>query len=335
VSRSHRRSAFTLIELLVVIAIIAVLIGLLLPAVQKVREAAQRTTCQNNLKQIALAAHNYESARGVLPPLNDVQMIGALMHLLPYVEQGAQYNLFNFTPSNFYWWAPPPNLYNVPATNGPLTPPNGQAKYGAEGTPKVFICPAAPPPAEVSTVSQLVIFGVAGRHFPQQFASAQKGTYHFTDAPGRTIIGRTNYQPVGGYWSAAFNDYEGLFIWKSKNQLANVPDGTSNTMLFIETAGGYVDFSSIDPNATGWVTDSWPASVAVANFGMCPDPKNQNCQPGQGLGLSAHLPGSLHAQNRINVAFGDGSVRQTRPDLALAVYAALAGYRDGDIVTFE
>src|SRR6059036_1477670 len=101
-----QRRAFTLIELLVVIAIIAVLVGLLLPAVQKVREAAARVKCQNSLKQLGLAAHNYESANGYLPPQYGTAAApgGAVGSndaspqalLLPFVEQSNKYNQFNF-----------------------------------------------------------------------------------------------------------------------------------------------------------------------------------------------------------------------------------------------
>src|SRR5438067_254591 len=117
-SRRHQSRGFTLIELLVVIAIIAILIGLLLPAVQKVREAAARMSCQNNLKQLGLACHNYHDANNKLPPgrksLGNTQgaAIAAypsdpiilnhhgLLYLLPYIEQGNLYAKFNLNAAS-------------------------------------------------------------------------------------------------------------------------------------------------------------------------------------------------------------------------------------------
>src|SRR5258708_3007996 len=131
---SKRRSGFTLIELLVVIAIIAVLIGLLLPAIQKVREAPHRMSCATNLKQIPLPAHNYDSTFGSLPPgylgtkpvvglnaenANFFQHVGVLTYLLPYLEANNIYSQLKVNldrnvyklPDSIPWWrydTPPP-----------------------------------------------------------------------------------------------------------------------------------------------------------------------------------------------------------------------------------
>src|SRR5215813_5811469 len=93
----QRRQAFTLIELLVVIAIIAILIGLLVPAVQQVRESANRSTCQNNLKQLALACHSYENVRKGLPLLySSSNQLGWITQILPYIEQDSLSKQYNY-----------------------------------------------------------------------------------------------------------------------------------------------------------------------------------------------------------------------------------------------
>ena len=331
------RLGFTLIELLVVIAIIAILIGLLLPAVQKVREAAARMKCSNNAKQIALAYHSYESAFGKLPAGYSPQMVGSLLFILPHVEQDAMFKNFHLTPANFFWWAPPPIMANVPATGGPTTAPapSTTGLYGASGTPSVFVCPSAPDPASASAPSQVRIFGFPNKDFDPVFASVPQAMYHFVSDPARTIVGKTHYLPMGGY-VASFDEYRGFFHYRSANKLGSTLDGTSNTVMVMESVGGFVDFGSGATQATGWVMTSWSSAIGYSNFGACPDRANPNCQfTSQGRGLSPHIPGTFHAGNRITTAFGDGSVRGISSSVDFALFVFMCGINDGQILSFD
>jgi prepilin-type N-terminal cleavage/methylation domain-containing protein/prepilin-type processing-associated H-X9-DG protein len=358
-----RRPGFTLIELLVVIAIIAILIGLLVPAVQKVREAAARAQCENNLKQIALSAHNYQDSYKCLPPGADTQGAGALVRLLPYLEQGNQYKLFSFRPApegsgingptQFFAWFRDP--LNRPATTNTLTIPRPPAIYGAEGALPVFTCPSAPDMDTASTAIQLVLPpAVAAPYAPQPLLDfnpdlGPAGSYWYSTEPGAQIMGRTNYLASAGSPSPKVDrnstsnpqarvDAHGLFGYKSKESLARVPDGTSNTLMFVENAGG-LDAIAGDQFFSGphWTQQAWAGALWYSAYGICPNSNFGTCNNNAGgRGLSVFAAGSLHTGGICNVAMADGSVRSiTASNIDALSLTYLAGARDGEIQTAD
>jgi prepilin-type N-terminal cleavage/methylation domain-containing protein/prepilin-type processing-associated H-X9-DG protein len=355
----RKRPGFTLIELLVVIAIIAILIGLLLPAVQKVRESAANISCKNNLHQIAIAAHTYQDANQVLPPGFDVQGVGPLVRLMPYLELQNQSQLFSFrpgpagtqtTPANTYfaWFRDP--LNRPPITNS-TTVPRPPARYGAEGDFNVFLCPAAPSIDRTSTAVQFLCRGTGDVDFNSAFGS--NGTYWYTGLPGNQIMGRTNYLASAGSYrpqasrtnAAAALDCHGLFYYNSRESLAKVPDGTSSTVLFAESAGGMQDPS--DPTiGVKWTMQAWAWGIWYSDDGICPAANpptgaGVGCNTAlrstpQGRNMSVFAAGSLHANNLCNMAMADGSVKGINPrGLDILALYYITGAKDGQIQTTD
>jgi len=299
---SMRRKAFTLIELLVVIAIIAILIGLLLPAVQKVREAAARISCANNLKQIALAAHNYDSANGHLPPgFNSQTYMGTLPYLLPYIEAG---NIYNQIPMNF--WTNP----------SPAGPWWGGAWGPAQNHIKSFICPADNPYTETQGA----------------FAYLTESGYTLTGGYfGGTgwQIGATNYLSNAGALGNVstsgdtfYGQWVGPFYQDSAVAISQISDGTSQTLAFGETLGGSGPPGPRDFYVTWMGGGSLPTAWDLI----------QPCQ--------WYSFGSKHDAGTVLFSMCDGSVRgfhtigNSTPWFSGQWYQFMAasGYEDGNVV---
>jgi len=346
------RTGFTLIELLVVIAIIAILIGLLLPAVQKVRESSARLTCSNNMKQIALAVIHYESRSNRLPTSLDAAGATTLVYLLPYLEQENVYSVVNLQGIDFYGSSTTSNL----AGYGPPLP---SGRNALDGDIRTLLCPSAPPPANVRNLGTVKIWGIQGKHFPGTgyFASAAafakslgnqmpNGIYvttFFDTTPAQattvTKTGKTNYMVNIGYVAP---DYEGLdgylgpFRYKTPLRMSEVMDGNSTTVAFAEGAGGYTNFGNGAPQ-NGWGGYGWGHSYFATNFMMCPNTTTNNCDnSADGRGIGVAVPGSLHTMKRMNISLLDGSVRAIATNgLTINVWAAMCGVQDGNTVILD
>ncbi|MCI0376122.1 MAG: DUF1559 domain-containing protein [Gemmataceae bacterium] len=315
-----RRTGFTLIELLVVIAIIAILIGLLLPAVQKVREAAARSQCQNNLKQIGLGALNYESAYRRLPPgynghnnpnlftgpiavWTNAPNVGVLTYVLPYVEQE---NIFK----QFMAGVPMDYLSVRTTSTAPWWGFSSAVQAGFNKVP-IFLCPSD----EAENVTPTLGIAVAIHTFRDSAGRGNLDIAYFDSAttPAALRLGRTNY--VG------FDNWEGILPNRGTVALAQLTarDGASNTLLFGETLGG---------TATGSrnLVFAWVGCGALPTAWGLPE-----------TGVNANVFSSRHT-GVVQFCFGDGSVRGVRriggSGNGWVNYIYSSGWRDGNIPDF-
>jgi prepilin-type N-terminal cleavage/methylation domain-containing protein/prepilin-type processing-associated H-X9-DG protein len=283
-----RRSAFTLIELLVVIAIIAILIGLLVPAVQKVRAAAARAYCSNNLKQIGLAAHAYHDNYKRFPPAVNLpgasapwsatapvtnQWFSLHIAMFPYYEQqNLQRNVVTNVPNPHYTNCVGPN------------------SFGAQQV-QILVCPV------------------------DDLPSPAVGVY--TNKSGSYYFGITSYGGNAGTSSvsATVQNKDGVFWINSAVRMLDISDGTSNTFLFCERS-----HHNIPPTPTAVAPGGW---AWVNGFAMEDNTLNTSCLMEGENTHTVDAIGSMHTGGA-NICFADGSVHFVPQSISLPTLQALS-----------
>jgi prepilin-type N-terminal cleavage/methylation domain-containing protein len=333
--------AFTLVELLVVIAIIGVLVALLLPAIQAAREAARRTDCINRIRQLSLAALNYESAKKVLPPHGDMPTaLSAIARTLPYMEQQAVQNLVN---QKAHWR----DATNRTALNTSLT---------------FLRCPSGPP-IEMTFIngrdtgtmveSNLKSHYVGNLGARPQLCASATGTifpdntytqYSCTDDPATipTTIAPPPVNDPGAAPGSGGVAINGVIFPNSDLDIGEISDGSSNTIMFGEMSWdmgpqepwivGSTSRNSADPmditNAYGVVYNAknlrWPPNARRFYSITTPTPTIEASQANASLG--SHHPGGTH------VSMSDGSARFISSEIdPAAVYRRMASRASEDI----
>jgi prepilin-type N-terminal cleavage/methylation domain-containing protein/prepilin-type processing-associated H-X9-DG protein len=335
-----RRTGFTLIELLVVIAIIAVLIGLLLPAVQKVREAANRASCSNNLKQLGVAAHSYHDAFKRFPPGTNLpaavllpnatppsrtpnplvpgQSFSLFTALLPYVEQGNLAQVLNNVGKASLSKDITVSMQDVPGSDSQYNNCNGPNSPGATII-KTFLCPSDNAVQQTTWVSSQI-------------------TYYF---------GANTYGGSAGIVSFFFDamSQDGIFYINSSVRIGDITDGTSNTFLFgernrIDPTYYKLAQTSTFENRSGW---AWANQYGGFDylFGATrsrPFPINWIIPPDTGRDPGYILQddrcqvyGSQHSGGA-NFCFADGSVKFMSDRAPIVVVQALSTRAGGEVV---
>jgi prepilin-type processing-associated H-X9-DG protein len=315
-----------------VIAIIGILIGLLLPAVQKVREAAARTQCVNNLKQIGLALHSYHDANNSFPPGyidgnpagpstpdNDVGPgWGWAAILLPYIEQQNLYNQINFkagvTTGN-----------NVALSQLPL---------------KVYQCPSDP---------YQQVFPIYDSTFTTPIATVAHGNYvgcNGWEECFNNAGGAAQGQGSDGLTGALGTGGNGVFYRNSKTRIADITDGTSNTIIAGERSGNHSP-STWTAAVPGGRCPAWMANQPPTPYSPPPGPPYDNADWGEAFvlahGNATHLPSadfpiydpdtfySMHTGQGANFLFGDGSVHFLTSSINGNTYQYLCTIAGGEV----